>query len=141
MKSSKAQIYARFHKIPMIRFEDQRLTSFSGLLIFQALFTKMKLKRRLKRCSSHLKISPIFGRHLVALLLIVHLLLGFRRLHEIDYYSDDPLVRRLLGLRKLSYISKVSRAYPRWNTMECISFANCPVHSFLKDLNGNIFRA
>jgi len=26
----------------------------------------------------HMKISPIFGRHLVVMLLIVHLLLGFR---------------------------------------------------------------
>lgn len=116
MKSSKAQIHAKFHKIPVIRFEDQRLTSFSGLLMFQALFTKMKLKRRLKRCFSHLKISPIFGRHLVVLLLIAHLLLGFRRLREIDYYRDDPLVLRLLGLRKLPDVSTVSRALSQ---MEC----------------------
>jgi hypothetical protein len=62
VKSSKAQIQAKFHKIPAIRFEDQRLTSFSGLLIFQALFTRMNLKQRLKKCFSHLKVSPIFGR-------------------------------------------------------------------------------
>ena len=35
VKSSKAQITAKIHKIPVIRFEDQQLTSFSGLLIFQ----------------------------------------------------------------------------------------------------------
>jgi len=101
VKSSKAQIHGKFHKIPVIRFEDQRLTSFSGLLLFQALFSKIRLKRRLKSCFTHLTISPIFGRHLVVLLLVVHLLLGFRRLREIDYYRDDPLVLRLLGLRKL----------------------------------------
>ena len=39
-----------------------------------------------------------FGHHLIVLLLIVHLLLGFRRLREVDYYRDDPLVLRLLGL-------------------------------------------
>lgn len=116
MKSSKAHIHVKFHKIPTIRFEDQRLTSFSGLLIFQTLFTKIKLKRRLKRCFTHLKLSPIFGRHLVVLLLIVHLLLGFRRLREIDYYRDDPLVRRLLGLRRLPDVSTVSRALSQ---MEC----------------------
>ena len=47
MKSSKAEIQAKFHKIPSIRFEDQKLTSFSGLLIFQALFRRMHLKERL----------------------------------------------------------------------------------------------
>ncbi|MEE9612053.1 MAG: hypothetical protein V3W19_12420, partial [Desulfatiglandales bacterium] len=35
------------------------------------------------------------------LLLIVHLLLGFRRLREVDYYRDHPRVLRLMGLRKL----------------------------------------
>jgi hypothetical protein len=109
VKSSKAQIHAKFHKIPVIRFEDQKLTSFSGLLIFQTLFMRLGLKARLKKCFSHLKISPIFGRHLVVLLLIVHLLLGFRRLREIDFYRDDPLVLRLLGLRKLPDVSTISR--------------------------------
>ena len=40
MKSSKAQSFGKFHKIPTIRFEDQKLTSFSGLLIFQALLSE-----------------------------------------------------------------------------------------------------
>jgi hypothetical protein len=110
VKSSKAQIQAKYHKIPVIHFEDQRLTSFSGLLAFQLLFARINLKGRLKRCFDHLKVSPIFGRHLVVLLLIVHLLLGFRRLREIDYYRDDPLVLRLMGLRKLPDVSTISRS-------------------------------
>ncbi len=110
MKSSKAQIHAKYHKIPSIQFEDQQLTSFSGLILFQALFGKLNLKNRLKKCFSHLKVSPIFGYHIVVLLLIIHLLLGFRRLREIDYYNDDPLVLRLLGLRKLPDVSTVSRS-------------------------------
>jgi hypothetical protein len=109
VKSSKAEIQAKFHKIPLIRFEDQMLTSFSGLLIFQALFQRMHLKDRLRKCFTHLKISPIFGRHSVVLLMIVHLLLGFRRLRELDYYRDDPLVLRLMGLRKLPDVSTISR--------------------------------
>jgi hypothetical protein len=44
------------------------------------------------------------------MLLMVHLVLGFRRLREIDYYRDDPLVLRLLGLRKFPDFSTVSRA-------------------------------
>ena len=110
MKSRKTQIQVKVHKIPVIRFEDQKLTSFSGLLIFQALFSRMNLKRRLKECFRHMKISPIFGRHLVVMLLILHLLLGFRRLREVDYYRDDPLVLRLMGLRKLPDVSTISRA-------------------------------
>jgi len=109
VKSSKAQITAKFHKIPMIRFEDQQLTSFSGLLIFQLLFKRIDLKQRLKKCFSHLKISPIFGRHLMVQLIIVHILIGFRRLREVDYYRDDAIVLRLMSLRKLPDVSTISR--------------------------------
>jgi len=110
VKSSKAQIQAKFHKIPMIRFEDQQLTSFSGLLIFQLLFKQINLKNRLKKCFSHLKTSPIFGRHLIVMLIIVHQIIGFRRLREIDYYRDDPIVLRLMGLRRLPDVSTISRS-------------------------------
>ena len=90
MKSSKAQIHAKSHKIPEIKFEDQRLTSFSGLLVFQLLFKRIRLKQRLKKCFSSLKRSPILGHHLIVMLLVVHLLLSFRRSREIDYYGDAP---------------------------------------------------
>jgi len=110
VRSSKAQIQAKFHKIPVIRFEDQQLTSFSGLLLFQQLFKRIDLKTRLKKCFAHLKTSPIFGRHLVVMLLIVNLLIGFRRLREVDYYRDDPIVLRLMGLRKLPDVATISRA-------------------------------
>jgi hypothetical protein len=43
------------------------------------------------------------------MLLVAHILLGFRRLREIDYYRDDPLVLRLLGLRKIPDVSTISR--------------------------------
>ena len=58
MKSSKAQIHAKFHRIPAIRFEDQELTFFSGFLIFQLLLKRLNLKQRLKSCFSHMKVFP-----------------------------------------------------------------------------------
>lgn len=67
MISSKAQILAKFHKIPVIHFEDQLLKSFSDLLIFQLLFKRINRKQRLKNCFTYLKVSPIFGRHLIVL--------------------------------------------------------------------------
>ena len=116
MKSSKSQIHAKFYKIPSIRFEDQQLTSFSGLLIFQVLFKRLELKKRLKSCFDHLKVSPVFGYHLVVMLLIVHLLLGFRRLRDADYYRDDPLVLRIMGLRKIPDVSTISRNLAKMET-------------------------
>lgn len=109
VKTSKSEIYVRYHKLPKLKFDDQQLTSFSGLILFQVLFDRLNLKARLKQCCSHFTGSPIFSHHIIVLLLTVHLILGFRRLRDLDYYYDDPLVLRLLGLRKLPDVSTVSR--------------------------------
>jgi hypothetical protein len=113
VKSSKTQIFSRVHSIPELRFEDQRLTSFAGLVIIQALFAKLQVKSRLRACFDHLPVSPIFGHPTIVLMLIVHLMLGYRRLRDMDYYRDDLMVLRLLGLRKLPDVSTVSRALAR----------------------------
>lgn len=109
MKYSKQAVLARFHKLPRLRFEDQKLTSFGGVIVFQALFQRLHLKARLKQCFDPVKGSAIFGPHRIVLLLIVHLLLGFRRLRDVDYYRDDPLVQRLLGLQRLPDVATICR--------------------------------
>jgi len=109
VKFSKQAILGRFHKLPRLQFEDQRLTSFGGLILFQALFRHLELGARLKGCFRQLAGSSMYGAHRVVLLLIVHLLLGFRRLRDVDYYRDDPLVQRLLGLRRLPDVATISR--------------------------------
>ena len=110
MKYSRREIYSREHKIPEIKFEDQRLTSYSGLIIFQPLFRGLQIKEAFQRCFAHLRISEIFGHHIIMMVLVMHLLLGYRKLREMEYYKDDPLVKRLLGLKRLPDVSTVSRA-------------------------------
>jgi Transposase DDE domain group 1 len=110
MKISRSAVHWKARALPQIRFEDQQLTSFSGLVIFQPLFERLELRKRLAECFSHLKVSPIFGHHTVVMLLIVHLLIGYRRLSDLRYYQDDPLVRRVLGLRRLPDVATISRS-------------------------------
>ena len=109
MKCSRAAIHRKTHRIPEIRFEDQKLTSFAGLVVYQPLFSRIGLKQQLGSCFRHLKVSPIFGHGVVVLLLVVHLLLGYRRLQDMRYYADDPMVHRLLGLGRLPDVATVSR--------------------------------
>ena len=109
MKCSKSQIHRKTHAIPELQFEDQSLTSFAGLVLFQSLFSQLGLKARLNRCFRHLKVGPIFGHASVVLLLVVHLLIGYRRLQDVRYYQDDPMVRRLLGLSRLPDVATISR--------------------------------
>jgi len=101
---------SRAYKIAELKFEDQNLTSFAGLIIFQPLMLGLEIKNRLFHCFRHLKTSRIFGHHIITMLLIVHLLLGYRRLRDLSYYQDDPMVKRLLGLNQLPDPSTVSRA-------------------------------
>lgn len=47
------------------------------------------------------------------MILIVHLMLGYRRLRDLDRYREDPLMKRCLGLRRMPHVSTVSRALMR----------------------------
>jgi hypothetical protein len=110
MKRSKAEVRGKARGALEVRFEAQKLTSFSGLLIFQRLFSKLELKERLGRCFRHLKGGEIYGHAVIVQMLVVHLLLGFRELRDARYYHDDEMVKRLLGLKHLPEVSTVSRA-------------------------------
>lgn len=109
MRLSKAQVQSRVHTIPVLRFEDQRLTSFAGGVLLQALFHRLGLKALLLRSFPSGDENRAYGRHVVMLTLVVHLLLGYRQLRDRDYYCDDPLVCRLLGVRRLPDVSTICR--------------------------------
>jgi hypothetical protein len=109
MKVSRSSIVGTSRALPELRFEDQQLTSFAGLVLFQELFAKLFLRDRLQRCFKHLPVAPIFGHARIVMLLVVHVLLGYRRLGELRYYQDDPQVARTLQLARLPDASTVSR--------------------------------
>ncbi len=109
MKISKNATRLSARKIPELRFEDQSLTSFSGLVAFQALFNSIELAERLRRCTTHLRSFASYAPHRILLLLTVHLILGWKRLRDLDYYRDDPLVSRVVGLQRLPSVAAVSR--------------------------------
>jgi hypothetical protein len=109
MKYSRSAVHRKVHKLPALRFEAQTLTSFAGLVLVQALFSRLRLKERLATCFAHRPGAPIFGPHVVVLALVAHLLLGYRELRDQRYYRDDPLVQRLLGLTRLPDVATISR--------------------------------
>ena len=113
MKLSKAQFHANVHTFPELRFEDQRLTSFSGSVVLQSLFQKLRLRDRLQECFAHREEALVVGFRSVVLILIVHLMLGYRRLRDIDRYRDDPVVLRTLGLKRMPHVSTISRSLSR----------------------------
>ena len=58
MKSSRKRVHKKAHAIPEIRFEDHRLTSFAGLIIFQKFFAVIGLKADLGNCMGFL-VDPL----------------------------------------------------------------------------------
>lgn len=116
MKFKRSEVIAKVSRIPDIRFEDQEdisLTSFAGLVIYQSLFGRMKIKPRLQTCFQHLAVGSIYSFWRIFLWLLVHLLLGYRRLRDRDYYAEDPLVLRVLGLTRLPDTATISRVLAR----------------------------
>jgi len=110
VKHSRAQTRARFHSSPRLRFEQQALTPYGGLVLLQALFERLAFKAALERCFAHRNAGSIFGHHVVFLWLVVHLLLGHRRLRDRDFYEEDPLVQRVLGWRRIPDVATISRS-------------------------------
>ena len=54
MKLAKGDIYSQVSSIPTLKFEEQQLTSFAGLIVFQKLFERCRLKERLHEACAHL---------------------------------------------------------------------------------------
>lgn len=109
MRRSTAEIHSRVHLLPQLRFESQQLTSFAGLILFQSLFQRMNLKRRIRECFAQGAVAHLFGHTVVFLLLVVQILMGYRRLRDRDYFEDDPMVQRILGVRHIPDTSTISR--------------------------------
>ena len=76
MKQTKSEVRCKFCVLPELRFDQQQLTSFSGLVIFEQLFGDLGLRRRMSRCFEHRSVSPIFSTTSIVIFLIVAALLG-----------------------------------------------------------------
>ena len=109
MKLRRSEVRRQAHAVPVLKFENQSLTSFAGLVVFQQLFAVLNLPARLRACFRHLAAGKVFGPATIFFQFVVHLLLGFRELRDSRAYRDDPLVKRILGLGRLPDVSTLSR--------------------------------
>jgi hypothetical protein len=109
MKYSRSEVRSKVHILPELKFENENLTSFAGLVIFQKFFAAIGFKARLSGCFRHLRVGKVFDRATVFMQLVMHLLLGYRELRDCRYYRDDPLVKRVLGLNRLPDVATLSR--------------------------------
>lgn len=111
MKIPKNLIRSRKRLIPALNFADHDLTSFAGMFIFQKLFNDIDLAKDLRKACSSLSSRSTRQYHhgSITFLLTVHLILGFRKLRDTDYYRDDPMIKHVLNLKKLPSVPTLSR--------------------------------
>jgi len=118
MKHSKGDVRGKARPVWYVHFEPQNLTSYSGLILFQHFFSLLGLKQRLWQCFRHLKANSIYGHHVILMLLIVHLIIGHRRLRDVDYYRDSaPRAGR--SLRPGSRLVSTARSSARRSLSNC----------------------
>lgn len=108
MKISKKGAHHQVRSLPVVRFENKRLTPYAGLVVFQALFHSLRLTSRLAACFEHLP-GRVYGYAKMFLALVVHVLLGFRRLRGLTVYENDPFAARVVGLRQMPSVATLSR--------------------------------
>lgn len=108
MKPIRADLECKAGSLPKLRFETQQLTSFGGLVLVQALFERWGLKKRLQRVF-RAQAGGSYGFWRIFLLMVTHLMLGFRRLRDAQSYRNDPLVKQTIGLHQLPDVSTWSR--------------------------------
>jgi len=92
-----------------IEFAAQDLSSFSGLELFRRYFSLISLQSRIRKAFAVNKLSGDYTSVHLILIFIALWLTGGRRLRHIPFISEDPLVKRLCGLKSLPSDRTVSR--------------------------------
>lgn len=109
MKCSRKEATCKAHAHTTLRFECHQLTAFGGLVVLQEFFGQLRLMDRLKDVFYRRQSGKVYRPQKLFLQLILHLLLGFRSLRDVACYEEDPLVQRVLGLRRIADPATLSR--------------------------------
>lgn len=134
MKLSQDSVRCKSTSIPNLRFEDQSLTSYAGLVLFQVFLQRINLKQRLEQLFGHLPGERTYGAGLLVYILVIHLLIGCRRIREISRYCSDPMVLRVCGLDRLPDVSTISRTFKKMDRKGAEQLRNLIVFHVLSDL-------
>jgi len=124
MNISKQHAKCKVKNIPRPEFEEQSLTSYSGLVIFQALFKKLNLTANIKSCFKHIQTSSPYKHHIIMVMLIMHIILGYRQIRDCCYYQDDDMAKRFLGLKTIPTVATISRMMNSCDDDSCCKMKN-----------------
>lgn len=110
MRLRNSEIHGRINGNLEIEFTDQKLTSFSGLELFNRYFRATGLRAGVQKAFLR---SGIGGDYKVSELVLTFVTLwlsGGNRLRHIRYLSSDWLIKRVVGVRRMA----TERTLSRW---------------------------
>jgi len=84
-----------------IEFVEQDITSYSGLELFRRYFRLIELHRRVRDGCHGVGVGSDYGCANLVLVVIAMFLVGARRLDQLKYIANDPLVKRLCELKRI----------------------------------------
>jgi len=105
-----SEIHERINGNLQIQFTDQKLTSFSGLELFNQYFRAIDLRGLLKRALSGTRTGGDYRSHELVLTFVALWLSGGSRLRHIRYLSSDWLIKRVVGVKRIA----TERTLSRW---------------------------
>lgn len=119
MKFKKSDIRRRFKPLARTEFDSGAdLTSYAGLIVVDALFGATGLREKLRRCFPERSNGSIYSVWRVVLLLVVHVMLGFRRIAHCAFYREDPMVQRIVGVSRIPDERVISRTLAQVSAAE-----------------------
>jgi len=101
MKLSRSQVRCKAGNFQRVEFEEQQLSSFGGLVLLRTFFSSLGLISTLRSLFRQKEKGSAYPLHKLVLLLIVHLLLGFRRFRDAQTYRHDPILCHIVGLKRI----------------------------------------
>lgn len=109
MRLRNHEIHDRINGNLKIEFAEQEISSYSGLELFKRYFRLIDLNSRVRRAFRGYEFSGDYAVIDYILVFIALWITGGRRLSHVAYLCDDPLVKRLCGLKSIPCDRSLSR--------------------------------
>ncbi|MGH2569184.1 MAG: IS1380 family transposase [Bacteroidota bacterium] len=138
MRIRNHEIHDRINGNLKVEFAEQQITSYSGLELFKRYFRLIDLNSRIKRAFRAHEFSGDYSVIDYILIFITLWITGGRRLRHVAFLADDPLVKRLCGLKTLPCDRSISRwlgQFTNDSLQALVSLNSEIVEGKLKELN------
>jgi len=116
MRYKKSALIARRNKILPIRFVRQDMTTYSGLTLIDHYLRLYRIHHRTKQTFKKYEFKGDYHIGDILYMLLIMLLVGAERLQHIDYFRDDPLFKRVVGLTRIPHRTKLSTALKQFTS-------------------------